>query len=224
MIILKWCFLSITMMVIFDLDQTLVDTLHRFHVCFNELLKRHGLRELDWKEFVESYSADELDKYVPDCIDVEEFWREFRRMHCSRRHQKDRLYEGVHDVLRYLKERGFRIVIITGRECSEEELWDELRAFGIDKYVDYACSFAQIKNEDFLWSKKGMIEHVMRKFSVSPDEVIFIADYWMDMRSARELGVRRIAVLTGLEPKERLLLNGAEEIIEGIWELPKVIR
>jgi len=212
-------------LVILDLDQTVLDTLHRFHEVFNEVLEESGGRPLSWEEFVRYYSEDRLDEFVPRSVDQREFWREFAKRYAARVHPEDAPIRGAREALEELRRMGLRIVVTTGRRATPEQIWEELRKYGFADLVEAVYTLGQLEpNSGGLWHRHELIEKVLSDFGVSPKEAAFVGDYWVDVESARMAGVLSIGVLTGLEPPERLRAKGADYILEGIWELPGLIR
>ena len=212
-------------LVILDLDQTILDTLHRFHEVFNEVLDESGGEPLSWEKFVKYYSEDRLDEFIPSGVDKEEFWREFATRYAAREHPEDAPIKGAREALEELRSMGLKIVVTTGRRATPEQIWDELRKYGFVDLVDAVYTLGQLEsNSGGLWHRHELIERVLRDFRLSPREAIFVGDYWVDVESARMAGVLSVGVLTGLEPPERLRAKGADYIIEGIWELPDLLR
>lgn len=208
---------------IVDLDQTLVDTIHRFHRCFNETMKMFHLKELEWEDFIKAYAEDSLDNFIE--VDINVFWHEFSRKMCERIEPEDKLFPGSLDALNMLRENGIKIALATGRGCFNEELMKELSYFGLVDFFDLICSAKSCSPDNsFLWSKKGIIRYVVKEFGVSATNTIMVADYWTDMKSAKEEGIIAIGVLTGFESREKLLRNGADFVLNGIWELPSILR
>ncbi len=206
-------------LVILDLDQTLIDTIHRFHLVFNTMLEELGASRVDWPKFIRMYSDDTLDQLIPG--DSRSFWIEFRRRVCSITHPLDRAYYGSEKALRWLRERGLKVAVTTGRECSPAAIWRELEQHRLAYLVDSVITMADCsRGEEHTWSKTEMIRLALRQFNVDPDAALLVGDYWVDMESARRAGVHPVAVRTGFEPEQRLLEHGAKAVLAGIWELP----
>ncbi len=205
---------------IFDLDQTLVDTLPRFHRIFNHSLTHFGCGEVQWEEFVKKYKEDTLNDYV--CVDHREFWDYFLSHYNDVICEKDSLIPGAEETLRALKEKGVKIAIITGRMVPPEEVWNELRRFYLDKYVDLV--YTRLNNYCDGRRRTELLQEAMEKLGARKEETIFIADYWPDMQSGREAGIFTVGVLTGHEDASKLKENGADEIIESVKFLIPLLR
>ncbi len=212
---------------ILDLDMTLVNTIHRFYIVYNRVRRNYGLCEIGFREFIENFREDKLTEILNPLLKIEKerFWKEFRKIYSNFISPYDRPYCGAKETLRYLKGRGLSVIVSTGRETEPEKILKELRHFKLDTYVDEVYTLAQQdpSEEDFLFSRKGILTLILRKHQVSGDETIFVADYWVDMEAGRKAGVITIGVLTGLKSEELLKKHGARYVIKGIWELPNLL-
>ena len=204
---------------IFDLDQTLVNTLPRFFRIFNSSLEHFGGKPVDWDTFIRDYAEDVLNRHVP--VEPKEFWDYFLSHYNDLECREDRVIEGARDVLKFLKDRGIRVVITTGRMVPPEKVWEELRRFGLDAFVDEV--YTRLTNYGDGRRRTEMIRKAMEKFRASPEETVLVADYWPDMQSGRETGVFTVGVLTGLESEEKLRENGANVVVRSVKELPEAI-
>ncbi len=207
-------------LVIFDLDQTLINTLPRFYRIFNLALEHFGGKKIDWNTFMKDYEEDTLNRHVP--VEPKEFWDYFLSHYNDIMCEKDRLIYGAEDVLKFLKEKGINVVITTGRMVPPREVWDELRRFGIDKYVDFV--YTRLDGYGDGRRRTELIREAMKKFNASKDETMLVADYWPDMQSGREVGIFTIGVLTGFESEEKLRKNGADVVIPSVKDLIDVIK
>ena len=212
-------------LIILDLDQTLIDTLHRFYETFNEVLTLFGRPPVTWGEFFNVFCRDELDSLRPAECSSRDFWREFRRRYSGWCHELDKPIEGVFETLEWLRRHGFKIVVTTGREADKEMIWWELREFGLDKYIDdvYTLKEQDPEHEDILFSRRGLLKMIIEKYGAEPGSTIFVGDYWVDMKSGRDVGMITIGVLTGCKAESLLKMYGADYVIKDISHLPKLL-
>ena len=105
---------------------------------------------------------------------------------------------------------------------SREDVWKELRNFGIGKYVDFV--YTRKDNYEDGRKRTELIKEAMREFDSKKDETIFVGDYWPDMLSGREAGVLTIGVLTGHESEKKLKKYGANRVIESVKELIPLVK
>ncbi len=200
---------------IFDLDQTLVNTLPRFHRVFNMALRHFGCGEVPWDEFVRKYREDTLNDYV--CVSRREFWDYFLSHYNDIECEKDTLIPGAREVLETLRKRGLKIAIVTGRMVPSSKVWEELRRFGIAEYIDLVLTRADNYCDGH--HRTELLLDAMRRMNANAEETFFVGDYWPDMQSGREAGIFTVGVLTGHENEEILKNNGADAVIPSVAEL-----
>lgn len=211
--------------VVLDLDMTLIDTLERFFVVYNITREIFGLNKVSKEEFMHCFKNDMLDLIIPENINRMNFWKTFRTLYGNVFTHKDKPIEGAIEVLKWLKKNNYRVIVTTGREIDPEKIWAELREYKMAKYVDEVYTIKQQKteDEDIPFSRKGILNKILQKYGVNPEDVVFVGDYWVDMETGKAVGVKTIGVLTGFKTEELLKKHGADIVINGIWDLPKVL-
>ncbi len=206
-------------LVLFDLDQTLLNTLPRFHRIFNLTLKHFGAEEISWEEFMREYKNDNLNSFIP--VEPRQFWDYFLEHYNDIECVRDKVIDGAPEALQFLKNRGVAVVVITGRMVPRQEVWKDLQRFGLDRYVDFV--YTRRDNYEDGRRRTELIKQAMREFHASSRETMFVGDYWPDMQSGKEAGVITVGVLTGLESEEKLKKHGADYVIESVKYLPRLI-
>ncbi len=196
-------------LVLVDLDQTLIDTLYRFYLTLEEMLEA----KMSWWNFLHLFREDRLDDIVPEPKSV--FWSEFTRRMSEKRTSLDRVYPGAVEVLSAIRAKK---AVVTGRNVEPELVWDELMEFGLAHLFDRVYT-----GHSGGWRKDDVLRRALEDFKVRANEAVMVGDYWVDVASAKALGIKVIAVRTGLEPDERLLSHGADVIVDGIWEVERAI-
>ena len=211
---------------IFDLDQTLVNTLHRFYETFNSTLEEAGGEPIGWSEFLERYKRDTLEELVPPGTSKRRFWGEFRRKYSGWIHEEDSPIEGAREVLEWIKRREGIVVVTTGRDADPSDIWWELEAFGLADLVDevYTIRLQDPSHEDVPFSRKGLLMDILSRHGAKPEEALFVGDYWVDMRSGRKAGIITVGVLTGHEGEEKLRRHGADYVVDDISHIPEVVK
>ena len=210
------------MLAIFDLDQTLIDSLEKFYIVFNQSLKFFNGKTIDWNTFYENYARDTLNKFIPKNVCKEDFWNYFLENY-DNFGGRSKVIDGAIEALVKLRERGFKIIVVTGRKSLPKVVERELRQLGLMKYVDklYTAYGDRGIGKDF--SKKDLLKRILRDFHTRPDNCIFVSDYTPDIVVGKELGIYTIGVLTGLMPKNILLNAGANIVIESIKDITKIL-
>lgn len=210
------------MLAIFDLDQTLIDSLEKFYIVFNQSLKFFNGKTIDWNTFYENYALDTLNKFIPKNVCKLDFWNYFLENY-DNFGGRSRVIDGAIDALKELRERGFKIIVATGRKSPSKVVEKELKQLGLIKYIDkiYTAHGDKDIGKDF--SKKYLLKKILRDFNERPENCIFVSDYTPDIVVGKELGIYTIGVLTGLMPKSILLNAGADMVIKSIKDITKIL-
>ncbi|MEM2251146.1 MAG: HAD family hydrolase [Candidatus Hadarchaeales archaeon] len=215
--------------VIFDTDGTLVDTLPRFFVVFNELIAQEGGKTISWDEFLKRYIDDTLDDVILERLgpetDLHKFWLKF----LERYREEDagsKPINGSLETLKKLKEKGIPIAVITSCILPAQRLKLELDSLGLGEFVDTIVTGRDaIKdlNEKHHFSKEEIFRIAIEKLGVEPQECVIVGDYWNDIRDGKKVGAKTVAVLTGLMRRELLEKYGPDAVIKSIADLLEVV-
>ena len=94
--------------------------------------------------------------------------------------------EGMEEVARDLKEKGYNIYLLSNASSRQHEYWPRI---GASKYFDGTLISADVKE---MKPGKKIFELLFEKFEISPEECIFIDDHEPNIIAARELGMTGI--------------------------------
>lgn len=209
--------------VLFDLDGTLTDSKIGITKSVQYSLKKFGIEEesLDDLEkfigpplkesFMEFYSFD--DKKAIEAI---KYYREYFR---DKGIFENEVYEGIPELLRELKDRGFILAVATSKPTVFAEIIIE--HFDLKKYFDIVVG----SNLDgTMISKAEIISHVIDSLKIgNSEEIIMIGDRKHDVIGAQKNSVDCIGVLYGFGPKEELELVGATYLANSVRDIHKLI-
>ena len=186
---------------IFDLDGTLIDSSRDLAISTNAMLRHMGRPEID-EHTVNSYVGDGAAKLVRRALGAETSEEEFEaayqffiRYYRDHSLENTRLYDGIEDVLRALKQNGSTLAVLTNKPVKISR--DILTGLHVGGY------FAQVYGGDSFPAKKPDpigIETIMRETSFQPQLTTMIGDTNVDTRTARAAGVRACGVAWGFKP------------------------
>jgi len=195
--------------VIFDLDGTLLDTLTDIHEQMNFALKHFGYPERNYKEMrafigngarklVERSFGDLTEETLPDKLDY------YNKIYTACGSPKTGLYQGIDKVLVNLKERGFKLAILTNKpQMTTDDVYKTyLEKFGFDKVVGQSGT-VKCKPD------KTATLKILQELDSLPENAYFIGDGETDIITAKNAGIKSIAVLWGYRDKEQLVEAGA---------------
>lgn len=189
--------------ILFDLDGTLLDTLEDLAEAVNAALRKrglplhstdeyrkmvgHGVRNLVTVALPEAFRADEA--FIDSCLaDFKAYYTEHIDVHTHP-------YPGIPELLSRLHESGCRIAVASNKFQE-----------GTERLI--AEFFPGIPFVAILGNRPGyplkpdpeIVGEVLRKADASPAGAILVGDSSTDMLTARNGGIRSIAVTWGYRP------------------------
>lgn len=181
--------------IIFDVDGTLLDTSEGIISSVNYTIENMGLPDLSNEEkeafigplihnsFRNKYGLNDEDTYKAAKI--------FRERYSTIDLCKAKLYDGVLELLKYLKTNGYKIGVATYKR--EDYALKILNEFGITPFCD--C----IMGSDFYGklTKHDIINNCINKIGSNRSEILMIGDTDADKIGAEKAGIDFLAVTYG---------------------------
>jgi len=169
---------------------------------FYDILKKHGLTE------------EEIEKKLDEGIKamIDHYFREYNK-------EEVVVYDGVIDVLKFLKEKGVLLGIITGN--VEPIAWAKLKKGNIDKFFSFgAFGSDAIQRPDIV---KIAIERARKLgFTGSNKDVYVFGDSPRDVLAAKAAGATVIGMATGYSSVDELKEAGADYVFEN-WKDERIL-
>lgn len=211
---------------IFDLDGTLTDTLDSITYSVNETLKELHLSSItreQCREFIGSGAAvliekslrasgDENAQYLEKAKTIyKRIFGEFCTYHVTP-------YDGVEDMLRSLKSRGLKLAVLSNKP-HEQTVKVVHSIFGEEVF-----DFVQGQQEGVPRKPDpALLKKLMHLFYVSKDEVIYVGDSDVDMKTGKAADVYTVGVSWGFRTEDILKSHGADLLIHRPEELITII-
>lgn len=201
--------------IIFDLDGTLTQTNELIFATFNHVAQKYIGKTYFPKEITEMFGPPEniaIERLVgKDKIDeaMDEFYRYYEAHHP---HMAD-LYDGIKEILEFLKSQGIILAIFTGK--GKRSTLISLETIGVKGLFDII-----ITGNDVIKHKPSSegIRKVIEKFDLEPDEVLMVGDSIADVKAAKEAGVEIAAVLWDSYGKENVMRMSVDYQFHSVTE------
>lgn len=209
--------------VIFDLDGTLLDTLEDLRSSVNHALRAFGFPERSLEEirsFVGNGVRNLMLKAVPGGADEERFedvFAEFRRWYAVHWREVTCPYAGVVELMKELHGRGLKLAVVSNKSDAEVgKLCEEF----------FGGLLSAVRGEVPGVPRKPAPDSVLlvlESLGVERGRALYVGDSEVDVRTARNAGVKCAAVTWGFRTKEELTAEGADTFIDQPSELLRLL-
>ncbi|MBS1117193.1 MAG: Phosphoglycolate phosphatase [candidate division NC10 bacterium] len=187
--------------VIFDLDGTLVRTNELIYASFNHLMERHLGRRMEPAEIVALFGPPEegaIEKvFGPERTPA--LMKELLEFYAAQHSTLADMHEGIEELLRFLKERGIRIALFTGKGRWTTGI--TLGAFGLDGYFDLIVTGNDVERHK---PDPEGIRLALDRFGLRPSQALMVGDSVSDAKAGHAAGVRVASVLWDAHDPERV--------------------
>lgn len=209
--------------IIFDLDGTLLDTLEDLTDSVNFALESHGYPKRSIEEirmFVGNGVRRLIELAVPggmddpfysDCLEANQ------KHYTENMRNKTAPYKEIIELLKHLKEENYKLAVVSNK--FDKAVKGLVREFFGD-YIKVAIG------ESAHISKKPAPDAVFKaleELNASPDKAVYVGDSDVDVKTAKNAGIKCVGVTWGFRDRDVLEKEGADFIIDEPMELMKII-
>ena len=209
--------------IFFDLDGTLTDSQEGILNSFRSVFQHYGMKEPDI-ETLKTFIGPPLphtmihgfgfpEEKVKEAISVH------RAYYNTRGYKENRVYEGIPEILKHLKELGCKLSVAT----SKPELVSKmiLEHFDLSKYFDFVCGSLPDETRS---KKTEVIEAAIAANKITDrSKILMVGDRKFDVEGAHEAGIKCAGVLFGYGNREEFEAAGADYIVERPADLENII-
>ena len=211
--------------IIFDLDGTVLDTLLDLKTAVNRVMDKLGYKEQSYEE-VRRKVGSGFRNLMYRCIDKEDISEteldiaekqmviEYKDCY----HEKTKPYDGINDLLNKLIDMNIQIGVNSNKN---DDYTKKLIAISFpfihEEYVlgkrpNYPVKPDPINNKELL-----------EKMNVKKEEVLYVGDSLVDIKTAQNSGLKAISVTWGFVDKDILKANNPDYLIDKPSELIDII-
>ena len=204
-----------TKAVIFDFDYTLGDSTAGIALSINYALERLGFEPRSIPEIRKTVGLSLKNTFIAltsETERAEKFTELFREKADEVMTTNTVLYPDTMKVLESLRERGFKIGIVTTKFRYRIE--QILKKFGAEELIDVIIGAEDVKAEKP--SPEGLLAAISR---LGADRVLYVGDSLVDAETAENAHVDFAAVLTGATSRADFEKHSRVFIAENLTEL-----
>jgi phosphoglycolate phosphatase len=199
--------------IIFDMDGTLVDSSVTIVNAINHVRKNLALEPMEKELILEKVNDPHLNPAeffyeVPAFTDEHELW--FSNYYTDNHEKELQLYDGIKELLKTLKERGYLLAVATNAYRSST-----LESLSHLKVLEYFESIACYDDVPKGKPSPDMLEKNLKDLNVSSKESLFIGDSERDLLASEALNIDYLMVNWGF--------STYEDAIHSVKKLEKTI-
>lgn len=215
-----------TKLMIFDLDGTILDTIHTIAYYANNALKAHGITEIDTEDYkyLVGKGARNLikgmlefrNKYNEELFN--KVFNDYNEAYNKDTSYKTEIFPGLKETLDKIKERGIKLAVLSNKpHFATVSVTEKLYGKGYFDLILGQRDNVPIKPDT------ASVYEILNHFNVNEEECIYIGDTSTDMKTGKNAGIYTVGVLWGFRKREELENSGADIIIEHTKDLYKII-
>lgn len=204
-------------LVIFDMDGTLLNSIVDLAEACNVMLEKRGFPLHEVKEY-QYFVGDGMRKLVERCLPekeaadseyVETALRDFLAYYQLHSADHTRPYDGIPELVKELTQKGIGVAVATNKRQDALELL--LKKIFPD--ITWAAAYGQRAGVP-IKPDPQVVYDILENTGVPADEVLYLGDTAVDMRTADNAGVKKIAVLWGYRTRQELIDAGATDFAD----------
>lgn len=200
-------------LVVFDMDGTILDSLEDLSDSTNYALREHHMPERSIEEvrsFVGNGIGKLIERAVPEGTEEElqktvlDTFKGYYMLHCT---DKTKPYEGILELLRSLREKGFLTAVVSNKvDAAVQDLCRDFFPGLFDMAVGEKEGIRKKPAPDSVFA-------VLEKLQIKKEQAVYIGDSDVDLDTAKNAGMEAIAVEWGFRTREFLQEHGAKQIV-----------
>lgn len=205
-------------LIVFDFDGVLADSFNTLYPLLRATMRSVGI-SLTPDQYRDFFMGN-IHQSFKDFINNDkkfEIAKEFRNSNYDKyyySHPKVKLFPGVINFLKEINRDYILTVASSGREDNIKNLLSE----------NTVASLFSLILANTATSKEGMIKKILNKYQVNPGRTFFVTDTVGDIKAAKKVGLKTIAVSWGFHDKKRLLAAKPDHITSNFKTLESTLK
>jgi phosphoglycolate phosphatase len=181
-------------LLLFDFDGVLVDSLDVYEKTVTDCLNVIGQPLTRGREeFLELFEGNFYESLAEKGVDMNKFIEASVDILAGVNYADMKPFNAIRPVLRELK-KNHPLVVISSNDTPT--IREALRLY------DFEGIFDDVLGSDFMFSKKEKILHIIKKYSVTLEDIYYIGDTTGDIKEGKQAGVKTVGVTWGWHSKE----------------------
>lgn len=177
--------------VLFDFDGTIMDTNTVIIDSWNYACEKHMGRRLPMDVIISTFGVP-LEPAIREHIETDD-WKQAVDDYRSYQHENScvvRMFDGVEELLRELKARGYEIGIVTSRTWKNAPL----ALYGFEETAKLFDVIVSMETCDAHKPEPEPLYKALELLGMEADEVLYVGDSKLDLMCAANAGVKSVLV------------------------------
>lgn len=207
-------------LVIFDLDGTLVDAYQGVASSLNYALGQLHCAPIDDESIKRTVGRGDrhlIATFVAE-EDVDKALSIFRQHHTHALKEGTIFLPGAKQLLKKLKAKNYALAIASNRPTRFTHII--LKHLRLQQTFDYVLCGDKVEHPK---PAADILERILKKFSLMPDEALYVGDMVIDVETGNKAGVRTVAVVTGSNTKEELFSSRPFKVIDRVSQIAQIV-
>lgn len=209
--------------ILFDLDGTIIDPKEGITKSIAYALDHVNIHIDDLDSLCKYIGPPFRETFMKDYgftrEEVEGVYEKYRERFSKLGVYENKLYPGMRDLLKNLKEQDKKLIIATSKPTVFAETI--LEYHNIKEYFHYVCG-CELNGDRS--TKEEVVKYALCNDEISSkDEAIMIGDRKYDVYGAKENGIESIGVIYGYGGFDELSEAGADYLVKTVLDLSKML-
>lgn len=218
---------KMTKLMIFDLDGTILDTIHTIAYYANRALKLNNIKEIETEtyKYLVGKGAHNLIKGMLELKNnyseeiFNKVFNDYNVAYNRNTTYKTEIFPGLQETLDKIKKMGIKLAVLSNKpHFATVSVTEKLYGKG---YFDLILG--QRENVPIKPDTTAVYE-ILDYFNVKKEECIYIGDTSTDMETGKNAEIFTAGVLWGFRKREELEKSGADIIIENTRDLIDMVK
>ena len=211
--------------IIFDLDGTLIDTLEDIGNSVNAVLEDYAFPTyeiVDYRKMVGRGFRSLIEKAMPDGLKSEQYdeaLEKFTYYYDKYYMDTTKAYEGIKELLNNLQNQGIKVAINSNKRNDYAQ---KLAAY-IFEGVDFTAVLGSRENVANKPDPTTALE-IIDLMGFEKNEVLYVGDSETDIKTAKNAGLKVIAVSWGFSDLEKIEVLNPDFIVNKPAEILEIIK
>lgn len=208
--------------IFFDFDGTIADSIEGCVNAVRHMFSCIGMEESDEKR-LQAFVGPPVKHHLMQCYSFSEqqanhAYKFFLEYYLDKGVNQCRLFSGITDALRRIKESGKTLYVATSKK---ESMACDL----IDKYelTPYFKDIFGADHDNGISNKAQVLQNAVKRLGHIPPDAVMVGDRYHDIEGAKAVGIDTVGVLYGYGDENELTKAGCDYLADSIDDLVQML-